>query len=79
LSRSIKARKACEVLGGRVARADEHGLAAIERAITLNPNSALGLTLAGWARAVFGEAAMAITMFERSMRLSPRDPRVFIA
>jgi adenylate cyclase len=55
------------------------GLAAIERAITLNPNSALALTLAGWARAVFGEAAMAITMFERSMRLSPRDPRVFIA
>src|SRR5262249_9214947 len=28
------------------------GLAAIERAITLNPNSALALTLAGWLRAV---------------------------
>ena len=54
------------------------GLAAIDRAITLNPNSALALTLAGWARAVLGEAAMAIAMFERSMRLSPRDPRAFI-
>jgi hypothetical protein len=36
------------------------------------------LTLAGWLRAVLGEAAMATTMFQRSMRLSPRDPRVFI-
>jgi adenylate cyclase len=53
------------------------GLAAVERAIALNPNSALALTLAGWVHAFLGEATVAVTMFERAMRLSPRDPTMF--
>jgi adenylate cyclase len=53
------------------------GLTTIERAIVLNPNSALALTRAGWVHAFLGEAAAAVTMFEQSMRLSPRDPRMF--
>jgi TolB-like protein/DNA-binding SARP family transcriptional activator len=53
------------------------GLSAIERAITLNPNSAQALTHAGWVHGYLGEAAIAVTMFERSMRLSPRDLTMF--
>jgi tetratricopeptide (TPR) repeat protein len=53
------------------------GLSSIERAITLNPNSAQALTHAGWVHGYLGEAAIAVTMFERSMRLSPRDLTMF--
>jgi tetratricopeptide (TPR) repeat protein len=53
------------------------GLAAIERAIALNPNSALAFTRAGWVHAYGGEAVVSVTMFERAMRLSPRDPTMF--
>jgi adenylate cyclase len=53
------------------------GLAAIERAIELNPNSAQALIHAGFVHCHLGEAAAAITMFERAMRLSPRDPTMF--
>jgi adenylate cyclase len=53
------------------------GLVAIERAIALNPNSALALNRAGWVHCYLGEAAMAASMFERSMRQSPRDPTVY--
>jgi tetratricopeptide (TPR) repeat protein len=55
------------------------GLTSIERAVALNPNSALALTRAGYLHLYLGEAAVAITMFERVMRLSPRDPTVFHA
>jgi adenylate cyclase len=53
------------------------GLAAIERAIGLNPNSALALNIAGWVHLYLGEAAVAVMMFERAMRQSPRDPTIF--
>src|SRR5262249_44008794 len=53
------------------------GLASIERAIELNPNSAQALAHAGWVHGFLGEAAMAVAMFERSMRLSPCDPAGF--
>ncbi len=55
----------------------EEGLSAIERAISLNPNSAVALAHAGWVRAYLGQADAAISDFERSMRLSPREPTLF--
>jgi tetratricopeptide (TPR) repeat protein len=57
----------------------EEGLSAIERAISLNPNSAVALAHAGWVRAYLGQADAAITDFERSIRLSPREPTLFRA
>jgi adenylate cyclase len=52
-------------------------LAAVERAIALNPNSAQALLHAGWVHCVLGDAAVSVTMFERAMRQSPRDPTMF--
>jgi TolB-like protein/class 3 adenylate cyclase/tetratricopeptide (TPR) repeat protein len=55
------------------------GLAAVDRAINLNPNSALSYANAGWLKAYLGRADQAIADFERSIRLSPRDPSLFRA
>jgi tetratricopeptide (TPR) repeat protein len=53
------------------------GLAAIERAIALNPNGAQALTHAGYVHTFLGEAALAVTKLELAMRQSPRDPTMF--
>ena len=53
------------------------GLRAIERAISLNPNSAMALAHAGWVHNYLGQPNEAIQALERSMRLSPRDPTLF--
>jgi tetratricopeptide (TPR) repeat protein len=53
------------------------GLSAIERAIKLNPNGSLVLSHAGWVRTYLGHADEAIRDFQRSIRLSPRDPMLF--
>ena len=50
------------------------GLSAIERALALNPNSALGWSASGWVRAIVNRPEPAIEAFERAMRLSPLDP-----
>ena len=60
-------------LGGEL----HEGLRAIERAISLNPNSAIALGHAGWVRAFLGHARDAIEALNRSIRLSPRDPMLF--
>jgi adenylate cyclase len=57
----------------------QEGLRAIERAITLNPNSAMSLMHAGWVRNYAGEAHQAIKALQRSIRLSPRDPMLYRA
>jgi tetratricopeptide (TPR) repeat protein len=57
----------------------EEGLSAIERAIILNPNSAMALAHAGWVQTYLGRAHEAIDALERSIRLSPRDPTLFRA
>jgi TolB-like protein len=61
------------VLGG------EHpaGLSAIERALALNPNSALAWTFCGWARAFLNRAAAAIEALQQAIRVSPVDPQRF--
>src|SRR5262249_10299548 len=50
------------------------GLSAIERALALNPNSALAWAFCGWARAAVNRPAPAIEALQRAMRLSPYDP-----
>jgi adenylate cyclase len=57
----------------------EEGLSAIERAIRLNPNSAVALAHAGWVMAYLGQADAAVSAFEQSIRLSPREPMLFRA
>jgi adenylate cyclase len=65
---------AIAVSGGEL----REGLAAIERAITLNPNSALAHRVAGWVQCYLGEPSRAVGMFERAMLLSPREPMAFL-
>jgi adenylate cyclase len=54
-------------------------LRAIEQAISLNPNNAMGLMHAGWVRSYMGRPREAVDALHRSMRLSPRDPMLFRA
>jgi adenylate cyclase len=60
-------------LGGEL----DEGLRAIQRAISLNSNSAMALAHAGWVHNYLGQPHEAIQALERSMRLSPRDPTLF--
>jgi adenylate cyclase len=60
-------------LGGR----QEEGLAYIERALTLNPNSLLALRFGGAVLWMTGRHEKSIQHYERAMQLSPRDPRSF--
>ena len=46
----------------------KEGMSAIERSISLNPNSAFALANAGWVRCFLGQAEQAIGDFERSIR-----------
>ena len=51
-------------------------LAAMDRALLLNPNSAHILTRSGWLRVWVSDADGAIPAFLRAMRLSPVDPEI---
>ena len=57
-------------LGGRL----EEGLAHIERALTLNPNSLVAWRFGGTAYWMIGKHEKSIQYYERAMQLSPRDP-----
>jgi TolB-like protein/Tfp pilus assembly protein PilF len=57
-----------------VAGSFEEGAAAIERALTLNPNMTNAWHLSGWTKIYVGEADKAIEHFARAMRLNPLDP-----
>jgi tetratricopeptide (TPR) repeat protein len=46
----------------------------IDRALTLNPNSALAWACRGWVAAMQDQADPAIEALQRAMRLSPLDP-----
>jgi tetratricopeptide (TPR) repeat protein len=58
----------------------EHATAAsiVDRALSLNPNSAQAWATCGWIHAFSGRAGPGIEAFERAIRLSPRDPLAFI-
>ncbi len=53
------------------------GIALIDRALMLNPNSATAWMLGGFLHAFAGEPDRAIEHFARAMRLSPLDPEMF--
>ncbi len=50
-----------------------------ERAVSINPNSAFAWRCTGYAFLFIGEAERAVEHFERTLRLSPRDPRAYDA
>jgi tetratricopeptide (TPR) repeat protein len=53
-------------------------ISALDRAVTLNPNSAVACGVGGNAHAWAGNSAIAIERCTRAMRLSPRDPWTFL-
>ena len=55
------------------------GLAAIEKALVLDPNSAWAWLRSGWANVYAGKFETAVEHFQRAMRLSPLDPMHFNA
>ena len=50
----------------------------LERAVELNPNSAMACALFGHAQAVLGKPDDGIELIEHALRLSPRDPQTYI-
>lgn len=54
----------------------DRALAAMDRAVRLNPNSAHILNLSGWLRLWVSEDDRAIDDFSRLIRLSPKDPGI---
>ena len=67
----------CDVLrlGGQVLayfrREHDRGLAAVQRALALNPNAIGTLMSAGWVHCYRLESAPAVALFERALRLNP--------
>ncbi len=59
---------------GYVGREYEAALAAVDRALALNPNLAAAYGSSGWVRIYVGDYATAVQHFQRAMRLSPLDP-----
>ena len=55
------------------------GLTAIEKALTLDPNSAWAWLRSGWSNTYMRRHDTAIEHFQRAMRLSPLDPMRFSA
>ena len=60
-----------------VGRDFDAGLAAVRRAVALNPNNANVSMFAGWANNFGGDLVEALAHFERAQRLSPSDPGLF--
>jgi TolB-like protein len=55
----------------------DSGIAAVDRALVLNPNLTVAWYLSGFQRISRGEPDNAIERFARAMRLSPLDPEMF--
>ena len=51
----------------------------LRRSLSLNPNSAMALVLAGWIEAMCGNQAAGRELIMRAQRLNPRDPRGWFA
>lgn len=51
----------------------------VDRAVVLNQNSALAWNMRGYAYLFGGKAAEAVRSFERTIRLNPLDPMLFLA
>lgn len=61
-----------------VGRDFDTGLAAVRRAVALNPNNVNVSLFAGWANNFGGDLDEALEHFERAQRLSPSDPGLFL-
>ena len=57
----------------------EEGAALLARAISLDPNLALARIWNGYAQLYLGDGDAAIEQFQIGLRLSPLDPRIFLA
>ena len=57
----------------------EDGSALLTRAIALDPNLASARYWAGWSQLYLGNREAAIVQFAVALRLSPLDPRIFLA
>jgi TolB-like protein len=66
------------VLGSVVGEVEE-GCALLSRAINLDSNLAIARYWSGWAHLFLGEVDAAIEQFHAALRLSPLDPRIFMA
>jgi len=55
----------------------DKGIAAVDRALVLNPNLTIAWYLSGFQRISRGEPDEAIERFAHAMRLSPLDPEIF--
>jgi TolB-like protein len=55
----------------------DHAKELLDRALHLNPNSAMALTVAAWNQAIPDPPA-ALALLRRAERLSPRDPRAWV-
>src|SRR5215813_3486606 len=55
----------------------EDGDTLIDRALALNPNLTLALTVSGWVKVWLGDPEVAIEREKRAMRLSPQDTEVW--
>jgi TolB-like protein len=53
----------------------EAAISIVDRSILLNPSGAYGWRFSGFQRLYAGQCALAIEHFEKSIRLSPREPR----
>ena len=53
------------------------GIAALDRAVMLNPNLAAAWFIGGYLRVWHGETDSAVEQFDRAMRLSPLDPETY--
>jgi len=61
-----------------VAEEVEAGAALLARAVSLDPNLAAARYWSGFTLTYLGEADAAIEQFSVALRLSPRDPRIFL-
>ena len=57
----------------------EEGAALLARAISLDPNLAAARFWNGWVQVHLGDQDAAIEQFQIGLRLSPLDPRIFVA
>jgi TolB-like protein/tetratricopeptide (TPR) repeat protein len=62
-----------------IKRDTEETIALAERAVAINPNSAFAWRCTGYGLMFVGEAERAVEHFDRTLRLSPRDPRAYDA
>jgi TolB-like protein len=56
----------------------EQGAAFLDQAVVINPNLAAALSLCGWPKLWLGQLDKSIALQARAMRLSPRDPQIFL-